>query len=238
MSFIPDHTNTCVDETNITVFNILIQEPVTTITDFMITVCCWYVFLKSKHEISNHHSAQLYRYFFLLMGCSTLFGGVFGHALCYKLGVAYKLPGWITSMMAVMLCERAAIMHTRNVMPVSIGNFFMYANIVELLILITVTCITLNFFFVEFHALYGLLIVTGTFEFYIYRKTKNNASRWILYSVAFSSIAAVAHIWQLSPHRWFNYLDLAHTLMCVSVFILYNGVKKIQNEEFSPAALN
>ncbi|MFN0274880.1 MAG: DUF6962 family protein [Chitinophagales bacterium] len=231
MSFIPDHTNTCVDDTSIEIFNLKIQEPVTTLTDFLITVCCWYIFFRARKEVEKNHITELYLYFIFMMGLATLFGGVFGHALCYKLGVGFRLPGWIMSMVAVMLCERAAIMHTKKVMPAKVGKFFANANIVELILLITITCITLNFFFVEFHAFYGLLVVTGSFELYNYKKTKAASSKWILYSVAFSSVAAVAHIWKLSPHPWFNYLDLAHSIMCVSVFILYNGVRKITAEE-------
>jgi hypothetical protein len=161
------------------------------------------------------------------MGFATLFGGIFGHALCYRFGAGFKLPGWILSMTAVMLCERAAILHAGKQMPVQITKFFSSLNIAELILMITVTCSTLNFFFVELHAFYGLLIVTGIFELYNYSKTRSEASLRILCSVAFSSIAAVVHILQLSPYRWFNALDLAHSIMCISIFILFSGIKRI-----------
>ncbi|MBC8048214.1 MAG: hypothetical protein H7Y00_15550 [Fimbriimonadaceae bacterium] len=228
MPFIPDHTNTCSDETNITIFDIKIQEPVTALTDFFITICCWYIFFRSRHEVQKNHVTDLYRYFFFMIGLSTLFGGIFGHVLCYRLGIAFKLPGWVFSMIAVMICERAAIMHTKKVMRPNVGKFFANANIVELVIMIIITCVTLNFFFVEFHAFYGLLIVTGSFELFNYIKTKEAASKWILISVAISCVAAVVHVAELSPHKWFNYLDAAHSIMCISAFVMYGGVKRIK----------
>ncbi len=227
MNFIPDHTNICNDETSIIVSGLKIQEPVTLLTDLFITVTCWIIFYRLKKEAKGP-VANLFRYFFLVMGMSTLFGGVFGHALCHLLSIAFKLPGWIMSMFAIMLCERSAIMHSRASMTPAVSRFLAYANIIELLIMLSVTCITLNFFFVEFHAFYGLLIVTGSFELYHYRKTKAASSKWILYSVCISAIAAIVHIGQLSPGKWFNFIDLAHCIMCISAYVMYIGVRKIK----------
>ncbi len=207
---------------------ILIQEPVTTLTDIMITVVCWFVFLRLKPYHFRSIVYRLFRYFFFMMGLATLLGGIFGHAFNYAVGYNLKLPGWICSMIAVMLAERSSIVHARPLLKKQIGELFSVLNIVELATLITAVSVTLNFLFVEVHALYGLLIVFGSFEFFIYRKTKDAGSRYLLYSVGISSIAAFVHISYFTIHPWFNYLDLAHCLMCVSAYVLYLGVRKLK----------
>jgi len=206
---------------------ILIQEPVTAITDIFITITCWYIFLRLKPYHNNALAYRLFRYFFFMMGLATLLGGIFGHAFSYAVGYNLKLPGWICSMVAVMLAERSSIVHARPLMKKQVGEFFSVLNIVELLTLVTAVSITVNFFFVEAHAFYGLLIVFGSFELYIFRKTGDEGSRWLLYSVCVSALAACVHIGYFSIHRWFNYLDLAHCLMCVSAFLLYQGVTRM-----------
>ncbi|MGZ4033495.1 MAG: DUF6962 family protein [Bacteroidia bacterium] len=228
MSFIPDHTNLCTDATSIMLFGTKIQEPMAALTDLLITAVCWYVFIRSKKEVEKNNVTTLFRYFFLVMGFSTLLGGICGHAFCYRLGIAFKLPGWIMSMFAIMLCERSAIMHIRKVVRFAVGNFLIVLNIVELIFMISIACITLNFFFVEFHALYGLLFITGSFELYNYRKTKDPASKWILYSVSIAFVAAVVNVAHLSAGKWFNNIDAAHTIMSVSAYVMYLGMKKIK----------
>jgi hypothetical protein len=211
----------------LTFWGVRIQEPITALTDLLITAVCWYLFAKLRPYKEKSRVYRLFQSFFFMMGLATLLGGIFGHAFNYAVGYLLKLPGWIASMFAVMLAERSAIIHSRPLMKLNIGNFFAVINIIELITLITLTCLTLNFFFVEFHAFYGLLIVFGCFETYVYLKTKDEGAKNMLISVGISAIAAAVHISHFSIHRWFNYLDLAHIIMCVSAFVLYNGVKKI-----------
>ncbi|MBK8487224.1 MAG: hypothetical protein WAU21_07950 [Chitinophagales bacterium] len=231
MSFIPYQTELCNNETNIYIYNVLVQEPVTAITDILITIIAWRIFFKSKKELTPTLSNQLYRYFFFMIGLATLLGGVFGHALCYRLGIGWKLPGWITSMFAIMLIERAAIMHVLPQMPKSLHKILPILNFVELAIMITTAVVTLNFFWVEFHAFYGLGIVVGSFELINYKKTGNQASKWILIAVGISLIAAFVQIAKIHINDpWFRAVDFAHVIMCVTSVILYKGVRLIKNQ--------
>lgn len=218
---------------DIYVSGIRIHEPITTLTDFFITATCWYIFfaLKTYHEKALVF--RLFRYFFFMMGLATLLGGIFGHAFSYIAGHELKLPGWICSMIAVMLAERSAIIHSGPLKKRSLSRFFSVVNIVELAVFIIVVCFTFNFLFVEIHAFYGLLIVFGSFELFVYLKTRDQGSKWMLYSVGISALAALVHIFYFSIHKWFNYLDLAHCLMCVSALFLYRGVTKTTFYEFN-----
>lgn len=194
----------------------------------MITAVTWFLFFKAEKEFSKNSATKYYRYFFLVIGMATLLGGIFGHALCYKLGLGWKLPGWIISMIAIMLAERGSIMHAMPSMSKNIGRFFAMFNILELCILIVLAVLTLNFFWVEFHALYGLGIVVGSFELFHYIKTKSVASLWILFSVGVSFIAAFVQIVNFDIYYpWFRSIDFAHIIMCITSFTMFNGIRKI-----------
>ena len=212
---------------SVEVAGVRIDEPMTALTDILIAGVCWTLWYRLKGFPKGDVVHTFYRLFFFMIGVATLLGGIFGHAFQYAVGVGWKLPGWITSMISVMLAERSAIMHTRPIMPKKIGNFFSVFNILELLTLITLTCITVDFFWVEFHAFYGFLFVVGAFEIYNYRKTHSKASRIILLSVFVSAMAATAQIAKITISPQFDNLALAHVLMCFSAIVLYTGVKNI-----------
>ena len=229
MSLIPFQTELCNDATNILIHNVIIQEPVTTITDLIITAFTWTIFFNARKNLTPNRSNRLYRYFFFMIGLATLLGGIFGHAFCYRLGIGWKLPGWIISMIAIMLVERAAIMHVLPIMPPVFRKILPALNLVELTIMITTAVITLNFFWVEFHAFYGLGIVVGTFEMINFIKTRNAASRWILTAVGISLSAAAVQLLHIDMHDpWFRDVDFAHVVMCITSVVLYKGVKLIK----------
>jgi hypothetical protein len=223
---IPVHTNLCSDETTIQLLGISIEEPVTVVTDFFITIVCWFLFFNSSKRLPTNRVTILYRYFFFVMGLATLFGGIFGHAFCSVLGLQWKLPGWLLSMVAVMLAERASIIRSAYLMSPRVAQIFTVMNVFELTLLVSLTLYTRNFFFVEFHAFYGFVIVVGLFEFWHYRKTGNAGSKQLLLSVGVSFVAALVHILQIDLHTWFNATDLAHTIMSFNAWFLFRAVQK------------
>ena len=73
-------------------------EPITMLTDVLVTVVCWYAFHqlgKMEHKGSIHRLARGY---FLTMGMATLLGGLIGHSFNYALSIYWKIPGWYVSM--------------------------------------------------------------------------------------------------------------------------------------------
>ena len=178
----------------------------------------------NQQERENYYG--IYCYFMLMMGFATLYGGLVGHAFLYALSFSWKVPGWIISMLSVGLAERAAIIHARPLMKNHIGNFISGANIFEVLGMIFVAVYTLNFFFVEVHATYGLLIVASSFELFVLIKTKDKGSRIILCAVGVSALAATVHLTKVPLFKWFNYLDLSHVLMAVSSYLFFVGIGK------------
>lgn len=237
-------------------FGIRIDEPVTTITDLLVSFVCFYAFYK-LNKIHVHNKVHLYlRYYFLSMGIATAIGGIIGHSFLYLFDTQWqspekfvnligkifgdelmkdvanpwKLPGWLTSMFSIALVERASIEYARPLINKKVGTLFAWINIIELLTFVTITFATLNFFFVEVHSAYGLLIVVTSFNLIVFIKTRKRGSKLFLIAVGFSAIGALFFMnkWGLSP--WFNHFDISHIFMTFSAVFFYIGSKEVLND--------
>jgi len=206
---------------------IRIDEPIVTITDLLVSVLCFLFFYRIHKTGKKENVFRYFKIYFLVMGIATALGGLIGHAFMYNFSFFWKLPGWITSMISIMFVERAAIEHTRIWLSDSIAKVFRVVNILEFLTFLTLTITSLNFFFVEFHSGYGLMFVVLSLEGFLFLKTRNTASKYILVGVGFAALAALFFMNKISPHQWFNYLSISHVLMAIAATFFYIGTTKI-----------
>src|SRR5690606_20039098 len=112
---------------SIEVFGITIMEPMVTFTDLWITAVCVYALLRLR---KLGKAGKVHRYllwYFGLMALATFFGGLLGHAFQYAVGLPWKLPGWLISMLSVMAIERASIQHAQPVLNATFGSFLKVA---------------------------------------------------------------------------------------------------------------
>ncbi len=219
-------------ELNPTIYigNLRFDEPVSTITDFVVSAVCFYAFFK-LNKIAKKEKLHYYlKIYFLSMSIATFCGGVIGHGFLYyfdeisntNMPVSpWKLIGWYTSMISIAMLERAVIQRARILIPKKVGKFFSVLNIVELITFMTITGFTLNFFFVEVHSAYGLLFVTLSFSAFIHYKTRHEGSKRFLIAVGFSAVAALFFMNQWGISKWFNHLDISHSLMAISAWFFY-----------------
>ncbi|MFT7614195.1 MAG: hypothetical protein ACI9J3_003177, partial [Parvicellaceae bacterium] len=93
----------------IDLFGLRIEEPITMATDFLVGIVCFYALFrlmqkKKKNQVKGDPTVfQFLKYFFLLMGISTILGGLLGHGFNYALNIYWKLPYWGVSMFSVAL---------------------------------------------------------------------------------------------------------------------------------------
>lgn len=212
-------------------FGIRIDEPMATITDVLVSAVCFYAFYKLRQKDLRGRSQWYFRYYFLLIGIATFLGGVIGHGFLYALSFAWKLPGWIISMISVALIERSAISHARRLIRPGVVRFFLVLNIVELLTIMTITMTTMNFFWVQVHSAYGLLVVVFSFHAYTFYRTKDKGSLTILWAVGVTAVASLVYMNKYSLHTWFNYLDLSHVLLAIASYVFYMGALKLEKRE-------
>ena len=212
-------------------FGIRIDEPIATITDVLVSAVCFYAFYQLTRKKLPGRSQWYFRYYFLLISIATFLGGVIGHGFLYALSFPWKLPGWIISMVSVALIERSAISHARRLIKPGVVQFFLVANIIELLTIMTITMTTLDFFWVQVHSAYGLLIVVFSFHAFTYYRTKDKGSLTILGAVGITAVASLVYMNEFSLHTWFNYLDLSHTLLAIASWYFYEGALRLERRE-------
>lgn len=215
------------EQPSVYLFNIRIDEPVITLTDLMVSAVCFYAFFRLTAIPAQNKVHTNLRYYFLSMGLATAIGGIIGHAFMYNFSFYWKLPGWITSMFSIALVERAAIEYARPLISKRMGTVFKWANTIELITFVIITLITLNFFFVEVHSAYGLLVVVTSLNLYVYLKRKTRASKLFLIAVGFSAISALIYMNEWGISAWFTHTDISHVFMTVSAWFFYTGSRHI-----------
>ncbi|MEZ4819813.1 MAG: hypothetical protein R3A45_07925 [Bdellovibrionota bacterium] len=114
------------------------------------------------------HAQNLTLIYLISMGISTAIGGIVGHGLIHYISFAWKLPGCIAGMISVATLERASIVHAKPWLDPKVSIFFSIFNIMELCFFIVASMFTLDFLFVEFHFLYGLLVIIAPFHIYVF----------------------------------------------------------------------
>lgn len=216
---------------SIELFGIRIDEPIVTLTDLLVSFLCFLYFYKMSKSQKKGKFYTYFKYYFLVMGLATTFGGIIGHAFYYEFSKAWKLVGWVISMFAIMLIERAAIEHTKIILNKKYVKFLRNLNIVEFTIFLALTFYTLDFFYVQLHSGYGLMFVVFSIELLLFIKTKNEASKYIMAGIGFAALSALVFATEFSLHAWFNYLSISHVLMAVATVFMYEGVKKVNMQK-------
>lgn len=215
------------------IYGIQINEPVTSVTALLISVICFYAFFRLRKLSAGNKTLVYLRLYFLVMALATANGGIIGHAFLFHFSYAWKLIGWVLSMFSIMLIERASIEHVSKLISLRLLYLFKWINVIELVVFVIITMVTLNFFFVEVHTTYGLLIVVASLHFYVYRKTKSEGSRLFLIAVGFAAVSALLYMNEVSLCRWFNYNDISHVGLSIAAWYFYLGSRKIGAESFT-----
>jgi hypothetical protein len=206
---------------------IRLDEPVTTLTDLLISAVCAFAFLRMSKLPAKPWSQIHLKNYFLLVGLATLLGGLLGHGFFYALSHGWKLPGWIVGIISVALIERSSISHAHPLLPPRVGNFFMTLNVIEMVAILIITILTIDFKWVEYHNAYGLIVNVAGFHAYTYFKTKDRGSFLILAGVGITALASLVFTQHYSLHTWFNYIDISHVLLAIAAYVIYRGGLKM-----------
>lgn len=209
---------------------IRIQEPVTCITDVLIGLVCFYAWYRLRKANGKQAKFKLLEYYFISMGVATMAGGLIGHGFLYLFNDYWKLLGWYTSMLSVGLIERSSIKHAIHLIKPKTGKFFLILNWIELAAMMALTAYTLHFKFVEFHSLYGFLVVVFGFHFYVWRKTGDRGSKMILWSIAVLAGAVYIFNAPVILHEFFNHRDFAHILMAIGSYMILLAALRMEDQ--------
>ena len=249
---------------SIEIFGLVLEAPITALTDLWVTAVCYYAFVKLRKCSTHNRIRSFLLIYFLSMGTATLFGGLFGHAFLHyfdlglnaqttpeiilryisldyieRFSALYmRLPGWLTSMVSVAFIERACIEQARPFISKRTARIFSIINIIELLTFMTISFSTLNFLFVELHTAYGFAIVVFSFSIFLYRKTRNSGNLFFIKAVIWSAPAAIFFMSGIGIGPWFNHVDISHFFMTISAWMFYRGAEASINSKAYKRQLN
>lgn len=214
---------TIIKQPDLHLLGLRIQDPMTTLTDVLITAVCFFAYWKLNKSNLQGKTINYIKYYFVLMGIAALLGGLIGHAFQHIIPQNWKLLGWIISIFSVMFIERSAIEYAVNLIPEKTHSFLLKMNVVEVVIVLLSTIYTFDFQLVQLHAFYGFIVVVLSIHLYIYYYTRDKGSVYFFFGIATLLVVLLVFKCQIAPHIWFNHADLAHVLIAISTYFFLKG---------------
>jgi hypothetical protein len=206
-----------------------LTEPVIALTSFFITAVCAYAWLRLGGISPRTRYVGLMRAFFLFMGLSTLYGGVFGHAFLHLVPFGMKAPGWLLGMAATAALAQAAIEDARPNLGLSWPRFLTLLNWVGFGAAAVVVVWQLFFPLVEVHAAFCLLLLVLPLQVFGLRQNADTRRNVLtLWGIALAALAVVPHLLKFSPSPWFSYFDIGHVLMCTAIWMFMLAAKSLE----------
>lgn len=212
---------------SIEILNIRIDEPITTLTDVLLAVICYYAFVRIGKLESSERSRNYFRFYFLVLGTGALTGGLLGHAFQYTLADEWKLASWILTPVSVALMVQALLEVARPWLAGRTLALISWFNILMLIPVLVITIWSVNFSPVKYYASFGLVVVAGSLCCFSYQKNRNRGVPAIMAGIGLGIVSAVIYSLEYGFSAWFNHRDIGHIILCFSVFFVYKGVRRI-----------
>lgn len=214
---------------SVAILNVRIDEPVTTLTDLILATICFCAFFRIRKLQYTRRIKWYFKYYFLTLGLGAASGGLLGHAFIYRLSDGWKLVSWILTLGSVALIAQALIEIARPMFRPWFPKLVTWFNLLIFVLAIFYTVWAMAFFPVKYYTIYGILVVVGSFSFFIYRKTGTRGMLVLMGAVGVGLLSAIVFSleWGLSP--WFNHKDISHIILSLSAFSFYKGAALIMD---------
>lgn len=213
------------DYTYIILCGVIIFEPVTILTNLFITVFCLFAFFKLRRNKTP--LAIQWSMFFLLIGLSSSTGSL-AHGTHFQLGELFlKSTVFMMnaiSLIAIYFCFKSANTYFSQNKP-SQKKYINYLVITWIVILLIVTLLQNNFLLIKIHA--GIVLTYSLVIHLIFYKKGGKGSGYVAGGIIVSFLSIVTHSLKLSVSDWFNYKDISHVIMLISLMLMYKGARTI-----------
>jgi hypothetical protein len=211
---------------SIEVFGILITEPFTWLTNWLVAAFSFYFAYKLFYDEHPDIENKFWGVFFLFMGLASTTGGT-AHGFITYVGNNFHLAAWIFTGLAVFAAEMASLPLVRNVKLAKAMRIIFY---VQLFLMVGSILLFQNFEAVRLNSFVGMIIIVLSTQlvFYIRYRTRRNAL--IIIGILSNAIPALIHAIRFSYNEWFNFNDLSHVVMVGCFYILYYGASQPDNK--------
>lgn len=203
-----------------TIGGLQLQEPMALVTNWLISFFCFFVFANTKWSTS--YSSNAFKYFYLLLGISTFFGGL-GHLFFHYFGIYGKFPCWITGVAASLAIGKGILFYWKEKPFYTNWNIFIWMKSISLLAL---GLFSEKFIFIAIDAILTYLLYSGYLSWKLWKSEKKEM-RYFVYGMAVLFPSAFIFLLNINIHRYLNRDDLSHLLMLTCIIFFYFGVKKL-----------
>ena len=206
------------------------REPVTSLTDFLTALTCWFGFfylVRNRENATLHYKA--YRNYFLLFAISMTSAAWLGHAFQAYLSPKWKMIGWLFSLTAQLFLAFGSLNQIKGLIANWRFTAISMLLVVQFIIFVGLilfpatsdfkvpqigTALVLAFFILPMQALY-------------YWKLRNAGSLIMVLAILYGLIPSYIYNNQISFHRWFNYHDISHVLMSFFMLMMIFASRKL-----------
>lgn len=214
-------------DTTIYIGGLAIHEPMTAFTDYIITILALTYFFKISpvHAVSKN-----WRLFFLFLGLSTLFGGTAHAIFAVHEGLAYKSV-WLSMQfingIALYFAQQATLLSVlKDSKNVSLWKISYWVQLVVYYIVLLIVQKYIVTIIDNALALIPIMVL------HFSAKPQKEYYKWIAYGILVSFITAIVHGAKFSLHAYFNFNDIAHVFIMISLTVMYLGVRKSETVNF------
>jgi hypothetical protein len=211
------------DYTHILLFGFLVFEPMVLLTNIVFFIFCW-IYFKRLNKFTHPYARQMAR-FMIFLGTSSFFGAI-DHAVHYQLGIFF-FKGILFlmntfSLLSIYFCFRAAYTYIR--LDKEPSKKYIYFVMAWISILLIVCILVDNFEVIKIHA--AIVLLYSLFVHYrVYRQTREDGTRLVVIGILISFLPIIVHSLRFSLSEWFNYKDIAHVIMIISLIVIYRGAQ-------------
>jgi len=209
-------------DTTIYIGSIAIHEPVTAFTDFIIFIIAFTCYLKltpaGKPVVKN------WSLFFLLLALSTLVGGCSHAFFAVHEGWGYKgfwLPMQFFNGLAVYYAQQATVLSVLK--DSKHYRAWKMSFLIQLVAYYIALIIVQKYVVTIIDNALGLIPIMIV---HLTAKVKEPYYKYIGWGIGVSFITAIVHGVKFSLHPYFNYNDIAHVFIMISLIVMYTGVKQ------------
>lgn len=213
--------------TEITAGSIVIRDPVTAVTNVLMFLAALQAWRRLIRDDVTFLPSRTWRWFFAGISIASLIG-VIVHGFSYYTPENVHLAIWLTMGLVqsagVSGAQLATVQHYLPQKLRLLQGFIIAQLVITTIILISFQ----SYAIVKYHLAVGILPL---FFWHLiqYRRGKKSGI-WIAGGIVVSAITGGVHGFKISLSVWFNYNDIAHILVLISIWMMLKGVLLINKE--------
>jgi hypothetical protein len=212
------------DYTFISIMGYPVFEPMILLTNSFLFGISLYSFRVLRRFA--HDYARCMAWFTLLLGVSSVFGAI-GHAVHLQLGdqffavVLFLMNAF--SLLAIYYFFLAPFAYLNKDNEQS--RKWRQGARIWLGLIILISLFSGNFLLIKINAAF-VLIYSLVMHYRAHRTRDERGNLLIVTGVLISFIPIFIHSYEISLHKWFNYKDLSHVFMIISLIFIFVGARR------------